>query len=130
MGKGALLGSLEDTLEMSKSIPGVEPCLDFAHLHARTGNGTANSLNEWREMLDQYTNALGQAALKRLHIHLSGIAYSEKGEREHLPIQESDFKLAELFAALKERNCGGRILCESPLMEEDALFMKETWEKL
>jgi deoxyribonuclease-4 len=34
MGKVAMLGSLEDTLKMSQAIPGVEPCLDFAHLHA------------------------------------------------------------------------------------------------
>lgn len=130
MGKGALLGSLRDTLAMSAAIPGVEPCLDFAHLHARTGNGTANSLQEWRAMLEEYQQALGKESLKRLHIHLSGIAYSEKGEREHLPIQESDFNLIELFTALKEYSCGGRILCESPIMEQDALYMKETWERL
>jgi len=40
MGKSAMLGSFEDTLEMSKSIEGVLPCLDFAHLHARPGDGT------------------------------------------------------------------------------------------
>src|SRR5512138_3958706 len=31
MGKSAMLGSLEDTLEMAKAIDGVQPCLDFAH---------------------------------------------------------------------------------------------------
>src|SRR5574342_96782 len=35
MGKSAMLGSLEDTLAMSEAIEGVEPCIDFAHLHAR-----------------------------------------------------------------------------------------------
>ena len=29
MGKSAMLGSLEDTLEMSQAIKGVQPCLDF-----------------------------------------------------------------------------------------------------
>ena len=43
MGKSAMLGSLEDTLAMSRAIPGVRPCLDFAHLHARPGDGTMNS---------------------------------------------------------------------------------------
>src|SRR5512147_336725 len=42
MGKSAMLGSFEDTLEMSK-IKGVLPCLDFAHLHARPGDGTMNT---------------------------------------------------------------------------------------
>jgi endonuclease IV len=29
--------------------------------------------------------------------------------------------------ALKDFKCRGRILCESPLMEEDALTMKKLW---
>jgi deoxyribonuclease IV len=130
MGKIAMLGSLEDTLKMSQAIPGVEPCLDFAHLHARVGNGTMNSTAEWLQVLDSYAQALGAAALQRLHIHMSGIEYSEKGERNHLPIAESDFNLAGLFEALHQRNCAGRILCESPEMEDDALFMQREWQKL
>ena len=43
MGKSAMLGSVEDALEMAKAIEGVEPCLDFAHLHARPGDGTMNT---------------------------------------------------------------------------------------
>jgi deoxyribonuclease IV len=31
MGKTAMLGSLLDTLELSRAIKGVEPCIDFAH---------------------------------------------------------------------------------------------------
>lgn len=130
MGKTAMLGSLEDTLQMARQIPGVEPCLDFAHLHARAGDGSMNSTEEWLSVLDRYAEMLGPEALGRLHIHLSGIAYSDKGEREHLPLRASDFNLAGLFAALKQRNCGGRILCESPEMEDDALYLKESWAKL
>jgi deoxyribonuclease-4 len=127
MGKSAMLGSLEDTLAMSSAIPGVKPCLDFAHLHARAGNGSMNTTAEWLQVLDSYASALGPQALKELHIHMSGIEYSEKGERNHLPIEESDFELVALFKALHLRGCAGRILCESPKMEEDALFMKNTW---
>ncbi|HEX9012517.1 MAG TPA: TIM barrel protein, partial [Anaerolineaceae bacterium] len=76
MGKSAMLGSLEDCLAMSKAVAGVEPCLDFAHLHARAGDGTINTFAEWSHVLDDYGRALGAAALKRLHIHLSGIEYS------------------------------------------------------
>ena len=93
MGKGAMLGSLEDTLEMSKAIDGVQPCLDFAHLHARPGDGTMNSYDEWAAALEAYGKALGEDALKTLSCHLSGIEYTEKGEQNHLPIEESDFDL-------------------------------------
>lgn len=128
MGKSAMLGSLEDTLLMSQEIAGVEPCLDFAHLHARTGDGSMNSQAEWSKVLSDYGKALGDAALQRLHIHLSGIEYGPKGEKNHLPLAESDLDLTGLFKALKAANCSGRILCESPVMEEDALYMKRVWE--
>jgi len=52
MGKSAMLGSLEDSLAMSKTIEGVKPCLDFAHLHARAGDGTINSYDEWCSILE------------------------------------------------------------------------------
>ncbi len=131
MGKGALLGSLEDTLTMAREIDGVEPCLDFAHLHARTGDGSLNSYEEWSASLKQYKQALGANALKRLHCHLSGIEYSEKGERNHLMLDESDFDLEGLIRALVDHGCSGRILCESPEdMDQDALVIKRMWEKL
>jgi deoxyribonuclease-4 len=130
MGKSAMLGSFEDTLEMSKVIKGVLPCLDFAHLHARPGDGTMNTAKEWTRSLEAYQSSLGKDALKHIHIHLSGIEYGPKGEKNHLPLKESDLKLNLLFGVLKEFGCAGRILCESPIMEEDALNMKKAWKKI
>jgi deoxyribonuclease-4 len=130
MGKSAMLGSFEDTLEMSKAIEGVEPCIDFAHLHARPGDGTMNTHEEWCALLQKYQKVLGKKALKRLHIHLSGIEYGPKGEKNHLELAKADLKLNFLFQALKDFNCAGRILCESPIMEEDALNMKKAWIKI
>lgn len=130
MGKSAMLGSFEDTLAMSTAIDGVEPCIDFAHLHARPGDGTINTYEEWSAILKMYQKALGKKALKRLHIHLSGIEYGPKGEKNHLALDKSDLKLAFLFKALKDFKCAGRILCESPIMEEDALIMKKAWMKV
>jgi deoxyribonuclease-4 len=130
MGKSAMLGSLEDTLEMSKAIKGVLPCIDFAHLHARPGDGTLNTVKEWSQILEAYQAALGKEALKSLHIHLSGIEYGPKGEKRHLPLAESDLKLNFLFKVLKDFGCAGRILCESPIMETDALNMKKAWMKI
>ncbi len=130
MGKSAMLGSLEDTLEMSKTIKGVQPCLDFAHLHARPGDGTMNTVKEWTQILEAYQKALGKKALKNLHIHLSGIEYGPKGEKNHLALGESDLKINFLFQVLKDFGCAGRILCESPIMEADAENMKKAWMKM
>lgn len=130
MGKPAMLGSLEDVLALSRAIGGVEPCLDFAHLHARPGDGSLNDFESWTAVLDRYEKALGAQSLRRLHIHLSGIAYGPKGERKHLPLIDSDFDLAALLRALAERGCAGRIVCESPVLEDDALLMKQAWEHI
>jgi deoxyribonuclease IV len=130
MGKSAMIGSLEDTLTMSQEIDGVEPCLDFAHLHARPGDGSMNSYDEWVRVLEVYANALGDQSLHSLHIHLSGIEYSEKGEREHLMLDDSDFNLEALLRALHQLNCSGRIVCESPVMEQDAIKIQMGWNNI
>jgi deoxyribonuclease-4 len=130
MGKSAMLGSLEDTLAMSKALDRVQPCLDFAHLHARPGDGAMNTYDEWSRLLEQYGRELGSKALKNLHIHLSGIEYGPKGEKNHLPLAGADLDLKALFQALREFGGAGRILCESPVMEEDALKMKKAWMKM
>jgi deoxyribonuclease IV len=130
MGKQAMLGSLEDNLTMSREIPGVLPCVDFAHLHARPGDGSMNSYDEWSLALETYAQALGSQALSHMHIHLSGIEYSARGERNHVPLADADLKLEELFRALRHHAASGRILCESPILEEDALKMKNLWNSL
>lgn len=127
MGKSAMLGSLEDTLAMAKALPSVEPCIDFAHLHARPGDGTINTYDEFAHILELYGKELGEKALKYLHIHLSGIKYGEKGEKKHLPLKESDLNLEGLFKALGGFHARGRILCESPIMEDDSMYMKSLW---
>ena len=73
---------------------------------------------------------LGEKSLKRLHIHLSGIEYGPKGEKNHLTLNDADLDLIALFKALNKFGCAGRIMCESPIMEEDALNMKKAWMKV
>jgi len=130
MGKSAMLGSLEDALAMAAEVEGVAPCLDFAHLHARPGDGSGNSYAEWVAMLKLVRKRLGARALKSLHIHLSGIDYGPKGETHHLVLAEADLKYKDLFRALHDHGAGGRIVCESPAMEDDALVMVKAWQKI
>jgi deoxyribonuclease-4 len=126
-GKAAMLGSLADVLEMAKSIPGILPCIDFAHLHARLGDGAMNSYAEWISALDLYRSSLGELAMQRLHIHLSGINYGPKGEKNHLVMEEADLDFRNLMRALHDSGAQGRIMCESPVMEVDALKFKALW---
>jgi len=59
-----------------------------------------------------------------MHIHVSGVEYSEKGEMRHRDLQESDFRYDEWILALKNLGVKGMIICESPNLERDALMLK------
>jgi len=126
-GKGAMLGSLSDVLDMAKAISGVVPCIDFAHLHARLGDGAVNSYDEWMNVLEFYRKSLGDEAMIHLHIHLSGINYGPKGEKNHLVMEESDLNFKDLMRALHASAVKGRIMCESPVLEVDALKFRNLW---
>ena len=130
MGKSAMLGSLEDTLQLAKEIPGVSPCIDIAHLHARPGDGSVNSYEEFDAVLKSVRAILGEKKLRELHIHISGIDYGPKGEKKHLSFKDSDLRYHDFLKALADNNCAGRLLCESPIMEEDALMIKRVWHEI
>jgi deoxyribonuclease IV len=128
-GKPSQFGTLEEILQLSSEIEGVAPCIDFSHWHARTGK--ANSYREFLGILDQVERNLGRRGLDNMHIHLSGIAYGNKGEIKHLMLPDSDLHYAELLKALKERKAKGVIICESaPYLEQDALLLQETYREL
>ncbi len=130
MGKSAMLGTLEETIQLARDIDGVLPCIDFAHLHARPGDGSFNSYAEFVAALKLVGSGLGRRGLSSLHIHLSGIEYGPKGEKKHLPLKEADLKYQALFKALIDLNASGRVLCESPAMEDDAVLMQKTYRRL
>jgi deoxyribonuclease-4 len=128
-GKPSQFGTLEEILQLSSEIEGVGPCLDFSHWHARTGK--ANSYPEFLAILDQVEKKLGRQALDNVHIHVSGIAYGNKGEIKHLMLPNSDFRYAELLKALKERRARGVVICESvPNLEQDALLLQQAYTRL
>jgi deoxyribonuclease-4 len=122
------LGSLAETIKLSQDVEQVLPCVDFAHLHARTGK--MNSYDEFCGILAEVEKGLGKKALSEMHIHMSGINYGPKGERNHLELAESDFKYKELMRAFKDFKIKGVVVSESPNIEQDALLMKKTYEAL
>jgi deoxyribonuclease IV len=128
MGKNSQFGNLEELLNLCSEVEGLAPCIDFAHLHARTGR--YNSYYEFKAVLNQVEKKLGRAALDNMHIHLSGINYTKNGETMHLNLRESDLNYSELLQALKEQDVKGAVICESPNLEEDALHLQETYYKV
>jgi len=129
-GKAAMFGGLEEVLALSREVEGVAPCIDFAHLHARTGDGRLNSYAEFADILRLVAAELGPPGLQEIHIHLSGIAYGPRGEKVHLALDEADLRYRELLQALIDFGVQGRLLCESPKMEDDALVLRQTYMEL
>jgi deoxyribonuclease IV len=128
MGKNSQFGSLEELMILCSEVEGLAPCIDFAHLHARTGK--YNSYYEFKSVLALIERRLGRSALDNMHIHLSGINYTKAGETMHLNLRESDLRYTELLQALKEHEVKGVVICESPNLEEDALHLQETYNKV
>ncbi len=128
MGKHSQFGTVEEVLAVSTEFD-IYPCVDVSHLHARS-NGGFNDADSWNEMFDQYVEALGKQSLQSMHLHLSGIAYTDKGERNHLPLEESDTDWRGYLSILKKRGVAGVLVSESPLLEEDALLLQKTYESM
>jgi len=128
-GKPTQFGDLKEIVKLSEELEMVLPTIDFAHAHARN-KGKCNSTEEWREMLSFIEDRLGREALDNMHIHMSGIEYTDKGEKRHLPLQESDMKWEDLLRVLKEFRVRGVVISESPNIEGDALLMKKKYEEI
>ena len=107
----------------------VSVCLDFAHIEARS-IGRKNGYEDSIELFDIIEKSLGKSALKSLHMHMSGINFTDKGERNHLILEESDLKYKEILQALIDRDVSGWLVCESPNLEKDAKLLKNIYNKL
>ena len=127
-GKASQFGTLEELLMLSKEVEGVAPCVDFSHLHARTG--ADNSYEEFVALLELIEGELGRAGLEDMHIHISGIEYGPGGERKHLSLADADLRYVELLRALRDFQAGGLVICESSSLEEDALLMQRINRRL
>ena len=68
--------------------------------------------------------------MNNFHAHIAGIEYGEKGEKKHLMLEESDMNYKDLLKAFKKFDVKGAVVCESPIMERDAVLLKEYYESL
>lgn len=128
-GKPSQFGSLEELVSLCSEVPSCKLCIDFSHIHARY-NGCLKTYDDFKGLLALVKERLGEDALLDMHIHISGINYGPKGEKNHLPLMESDFDYVSCLRALKHFGVKGCIICESPILERDGLLLKETYNKL
>jgi len=122
-GKTSQFGSLEELISLSKSVTSCKPCMDFSHLYARTGS--VNDYKGFCETLETLKNELGPKSLEEMHIQISGISSNSKGDLKHLNLEKSKFNWKDLMKALKDMDCRGYVVCNSPNLEADAAMLKQ-----
>jgi deoxyribonuclease-4 len=119
-GKSGAFGTLEEVVSVCRKSRACVPVVDFAHIYARqVGN------IDYGKVLDE----VKPLRLKHLHTHFSNIEYTQKGERNHLPLDHSP-PFGPLAKEIMKRKLDVTIICESPALEQDSLRMKRTFERM
>lgn len=70
--------------------------------------------------------------MNRLHCHFTRIEYTKAGERRHHTFDEVEYgpELKWLLESFIENDWKATVICETPLLDKDALKMKELYESL
>ena len=130
MGKENQLGTLDEVLEICKLDPRLCPVVDWGHMNARNVGGLFPDVDSYRRVFDQIAITLGDPFAQNLHCHFSKIAFTEKGEKNHLTFADTVFgpDPEPLCECIARDRLSPRIICESAgTQAEDALYMKQKY---
>ncbi len=125
MGKSSQFGSLDEILGLCEDTEQTQPVIDWAHLHARD-RGRFKTVDDFRKVVEEVEKRLGTEAAKGMHCHFTKIEFTDKGEKRHHIMDETDYgpdfaMLAKVIAEFKLRPV---IISESPVLDVDAIKMR------
>jgi len=118
MGKKGQWGTLHEIHEVMKAVEGVQPVIDFAHLHARN-HGSIRGKKEFQDILEEYD----RMPTAKMHCHFSGIEYTLAGEKNHLPIDAKSPDYEHLAEILVDSGRDIALICEATDPTGDAVKM-------
>lgn len=111
-------GSVEEAFNLAKELPFTTPVIDWGHLYARNG-GAIN----YAEALDLWKKEFGD---RHMHTHFTSVRYRNgRFVDEHEPIERNMPPFEPLAKELASRDMVITLICESPLLEKDALLMRD-----
>lgn len=131
-GKQSQFGTLDELIELSKSVPRVRPTLDFGHMHVRSEGSKLRRTEDCLNILSRVERELGTERSRSLVVHFSEVQPTAAGygERRHWPLGSSfGPKFEHLAEAMVQVGYNMVVICESPLLDRDALKMKGIFEK-
>jgi deoxyribonuclease-4 len=111
-GKVGQLGSVKEILQVCDIIPGVYPCIDFGHVHART-LGTLESETAVSDLFAQLETHCRQRPSHRIHFHYTPIHFGARGEISHKAINDTYPSMAQMALPSIDHN---------PLRSNDGFF--------
>lgn len=126
-GKRSQLGNLDEIIEICRSFDKFEPTVDFAHVHARSRGGIRNKA-DYAKIFEKLENELG---INTLHSHFTHIEYTDAGERKHHILADNDYgpPYQPFIEEIIECGWNVTVICESPLIDQDALVLKKMYKK-
>ncbi|ADM28767.1 Endonuclease IV [Ignisphaera aggregans DSM 17230] len=126
-GRVSQIGDLDEVIEICSRLERVRPVIDFAHIYARSMGRFIVSKDDVLRVIDALEKSLGRESISPLHVHYSKIEYGRGGEIRHRTLNEDGYgpEFRYVCEALCEAGIDAIIISESPLLELDALKMKE-----
>ena len=126
-GKRTQVGDVDETIEICRELGIARPAVDWAHLYARYQGSFVTKVDDVIKVVEKFESEIGSYAVKPLHTHFSKIEYGEGGEREHHTLGEEeygpDFEI--VCQAYRETGIEAVIISESPILDKDAILMKD-----
>ncbi len=126
-GRQDLWGTVEEVLEVCNHVEGTVPVLNMAHIHAR-GHGRMRTSEDYAELFDQVRENYGGS---KFYCHFAGVEHRMGNALHYTQIKKSDLKFEPFAEFLAEEGdwMDITIISDSPLLEHDAMYMLQHYDK-
>ncbi len=127
MGRKFQVGSLDEIMTICQEVEGTQLVVDWGHLHARN-LGTFRKVEDMRSVAEKIEATLGAETLRSMHCHFSKIEFNSQGERKHHTLDEPRYgpEFEMLAQVIRDFGMHPTMICESPILDIDALRMRDT----
>jgi len=125
-GRTSQVGDLDEVIEIARRLDRVKPVIDWAHLYARHRGSFITSVDDVIRVVERLEREVGEHSIRPLHSHFSKVEFNRSGEVRHRALSEAGYgpEFEHICKALHEVGIDAVIISESPLLELDAVKMK------
>ena len=126
-GRQELWGTVEEVLEVCNHVEGTVPVLNMGHIHAR-GHGRLRTSEDYAELFDQARETYGGSTF---YCDFAGVEHRMGNALHYTQIKKSDLKFEPFAEYLAEEGdwMDITIISDSPLLEHDAMYMLQHYDK-